>query len=259
MIPIILALNGFGAGKSIPSFPHSKHIQSLGCLDCHERSGQSADVALPDGSLCRSCHDNDPEHTVSSRDSRRVGAHLTFSHSRHITLECGKCHDAASSSIPTKPSPETCMACHVKNGKKPECTLCHTKSNKPNYHTGIWAKTHGFRNDISGPVKKHGWDCDTCHQASSCVRCHQTMKPSSHTGFFRTRGHGLRADVESQSCRTCHTEGACIQCHRVSKPLNHNAAFRYNHGFAVSGGLSGSYGRCVVCHKESWCRTCHNR
>jgi hypothetical protein len=69
-------------------------------------------------------------------------------------------------------------------------------------------------------MQTHGiaaeWDrdrCKTCHETSTCVRCHQTTQPMNHTGAWINL-HGLAAGSRvSESCSVCHQPAWCASCH----------------------------------------------
>ena len=139
------------------------------------------------------------------------------------------------------------------------CIDCHDEARFfPSYHkpAGKWRKRHGFRvNTMVRPDRKlwnivepgHVYDCGACHMDDQCRKCHQLTRPDSHTGFWRIRGHGIKAIAERDSCAYCHVEVFCVRCHRTTRPINHVGKWRTNHGLAVA---SGGYERCWVCHPK---------
>lgn len=148
-------------------------------------------------------------------------------------------HIFGASSVGGDPPPES-------EAQEAVCTECHESSHfVPSYHDGGWLKRHGTGRELGMPTA-HGRDCGACHPGDACTQCHRRMPPASHTGFWRTRGHGLRAGFDRRSCRTCHAEPYCIRCHRESPPLNHRGDWQSRHGRA--GADPASPGRCFVCH-----------
>lgn len=182
-----------------------------------------------------------------------------FSHTPHTNTSCRACHIIKTDTPPFIPGHAQCSRCHSAMGLKQGCSDCHLKKFLPESHGGLWRNSHTRYDAGKGYKKKHGQDCSACHKQPVCTSCHKTIAPKNHTGFFRTRGHGLKASIERNSCTTCHRESACIRCHRSTKPLNHRGQWQYLHGLAIPGGKTGSTGKCAVCHKPTWCVTCHNR
>ncbi|MFH2063885.1 MAG: cytochrome c3 family protein [Pseudomonadota bacterium] len=240
-------------------FPHVQHVEEQTCTDCHQTRSGSTEPGFPDSAVCAECHDDSPEKRVRSWGAPKTANHIIFSHGIHAKSECRVCHPVMENNPPKIPGYQECRECHAFIGGKTGCRDCHPILFTPKYHQGLWRRFHDEQPDTAAINSIHGRDCGACHPEPSCRRCHQTMKPRSHTGFFRMRGHGLAAAVETTSCRTCHRESFCIQCHRESKPLNHRGAWASTHGFAIPGGYTGSIGKCGVCHQPSWCRACHSR
>ncbi|NVM22182.1 MAG: hypothetical protein HWN68_10440 [Desulfobacterales bacterium] len=139
-----------------------------------------------------------------------------------------------------------------------QCKDCHGKDRfLPSYHkvAGKWKKTHGHRTRtlVTGPRVKtkialkpgHMYDCALCHSDDACRKCHQLMRPENHTGFWKTRGHGIKALARRESCVYCHTEVFCIRCHKNTRPINHAGNWKFNHGNTIAGV---HVERCSVCH-----------
>lgn len=137
------------------------------------------------------------------------------------------------------------------------CRDCHEKDRFfPTNHkpAGKWRKRHGFRaNVLVFPDRRewnrvktgHAYDCSNCHVDDQCRKCHQLTRPDSHNGFWRIRGHGIRAVAERESCTVCHIETFCIRCHKTTKPINHVGNWNILHQRAVARGQAE---RCWVCH-----------
>ena len=114
------------------------------------------------------------------------------------------------------------------------------------YHkkAGTLKRRHGQK--VKTTLKPdHRYQCDVCHTDDYCKKCHQRQRsrPKDHTGFWRTRGHGLKAIAKRDSCINCHNEIFCIRCHKNTKPMNHRGAWSSNHSKVGS-----QYRRCSVCH-----------
>ena len=143
-----------------------------------------------------------------------------------------------------------------------QCKDCHGRDRfLPSYHkpAGKWKRRHGHRvNTMMEPARRvkakiplkpgHVYDCGLCHVDDACRKCHQLNRPDDHTGFWRMRGHGIRALAKRESCAFCHVETFCVRCHQNTKPINHRIAnWRGGlHATAVAGGQHAE--RCWVCH-----------
>ncbi|MBW2647878.1 MAG: hypothetical protein JRE23_17245 [Deltaproteobacteria bacterium] len=157
------------------------------------------------------------------------------------------------------------------------CTDCHEQERfLPSYHkpAGKWTKRHGHKvktlvrpaQRVKTPLKPgHVYDCGLCHSDDACRKCHQVNRPKDHTGFWRTRGHGIKGVAQRESCAYCHDEIFCIRCLKNTKPINHRGNWNSVHGNAIT--TAGDAQRCSVCHPRviAWihvgnvakCRLCH--
>lgn len=248
-----------GEEPEISLFPHTIHIEESGCSDCHTPENRTKKQSFPEKDICLECHDALPYDYTRRKEDTSQNQSFIFSHTSHSKTDCQACHTINTDSEPTIPDQVQCSKCHSAMGIKQDCSECHIKKFLPKNHGGLWRNSHARYNIGQGYTKKHGQDCIACHKQPVCTSCHKTVSPKSHTGFFRTRGHGLKASIEKKSCTTCHKESACIRCHRSTKPLNHKGQWQYMHGLAIPGGKTGSTGKCGVCHKQTWCVSCHNR
>jgi len=168
------------------------------------RSRQPKVLSSPTNAACQSCHID--LRTVSPSGD------LKIPHRAHVGvlgIKCVKCHaylvHGKSPEGSNKPRMVTCLTCHDGRKAKNACVTCHTNkaapaghrsaewlvihptqqakldcakchawtahwckdchSRRPPTHVAKWRTTHGLR------VKAHR-DCEACHQASFCVRCH---------------------------------------------------------------------------------------
>lgn len=246
-----------GGNEEELTFSHSSHVEDFTCDICHTEEREGTFV-VPDTDTCLTCHEGNI--TLKRRPKRAFESFqaLEFSHKKHVNHPCSTCHVLGENNQDMGiASFGTCMACHEKNEVMTvTCASCHPKRMKPGYHDGLFRKNHAL---IQKSPKQavHGHDCVSCHAKPLCISCHKTMSPRSHNGFFRLRGHGLHARIDSAGCTTCHSERSCIECHKVTQPLNHNGLWSVVHGRAVAGGEGGALGSCSVCHKASWCTECH--
>jgi hypothetical protein len=162
---------------------------------------------VPTNDACQSCHID--LRTVSPSGD------LNIPHRAHVEvlkMQCVKCHvylvHEASPEGKHTPRMATCLTCHNGNLAKNSCSTCHTNkaipashqaanwriihpqmqakidckschawttnwcadchSRRPRDHTVSWRTTHGAQ------VKLHR-NCEACHQAAFCIRCHGAL------------------------------------------------------------------------------------
>jgi len=119
---------------------------------------------------------------------------------------------------------------------------------RPATHKGNWAQNHGM--DAQFEVGKADSVCLTCHEKNDCIACHTMRLPKDHNNFWRTRGHGLTADINRERCLICHRQDYCIRCHNETAPRSHTGAWRARHctwcHFASANKPADG---CGVCHK----------
>lgn len=261
---------------------HEKHEYKLGkhrCFDCHQKDDKHHGKL---GQDCAKCHR--PEKGAPKFDHDRMTKFQKIG--PHKKAACFLCHQtrtaqsAALSVAAWKNVAVTkldltfpvrghrCFECHSDphaGNFGAECEACHApgdfkriavaaRSIRPMDHRGFWIRRHAALLDVDsefGAVKR---TCATCHGAPSCLHCHLSRSPSSHTAIFRVRTHGAVASFDPTPCSVCHQAASCLQCHRRTPPLNHRGAWRTLHGFAA-GGFGDS--NCFVCHRRADCALCH--
>ena len=182
---------------------------------------------------------------------------VRFAHTVHNKVECSICHEKTPGQSSGPVQVEACFDCHHEAIDTGRCRDCHEKDRfLPTNHkpAGKWRKRHGYRANVMvfpdrqswNRVKTgHAYDCAGCHVDDQCRKCHQLNRPDSHSGFWRIRGHGIRALAERDSCSVCHTETFCVRCHKSTKPINHVGNWNMLHGRAVT---QATAERCWVCH-----------
>jgi hypothetical protein len=167
--------------------------------------------------------------------------------------ECSDCHAQVAHGPgvkwPRGSRMSMCLECHGARRASTSCATCHTSrplaaGNPP----GSWSVTHGPNWKTT-----HGMGdlatCVGCHAPDSCVRCHHLSLPHDR-GFMRT--HGTTARAQLADCTVCHQETFCRGCHRLEMP--HPRGFVPAHGRTVR---SQGDSRCLRCHAQSDCETCH--
>jgi len=122
---------------------------------------------------------------------------------------------------------------------------------RPATHKGNWSENHGVDAQLDlRESGKTGTVCLTCHEKSDCIACHTMRLPRDHNNFWRTRGHGLTADINRERCLACHRQDYCIRCHNETAPRSHSGAWRTRHctWCHFASGIKPADG-CGVCHK----------
>jgi hypothetical protein len=218
------------------------------CLDCH--------LGAWSFSLARTTKVPHPAHLRTSTEKR----------------DCVTCHkwtaheEAYMEKHKTMPFSGVCVSygCHV--GFKPagECDTCH--------HTlrpaKEWAKEHPRAVQTLG-----GNGClEKCHEVQQCQLCHTTGKRPVFKGLTSQSGtkaievlhaksdwlqqHGTQALADKAKCLLCHvSEGECNDCHAL-RPAFHGSTSTWIGAHKVPGK---DKSRCLACHKESWCKACHDQ
>ncbi|MBF0451911.1 MAG: cytochrome c3 family protein [Candidatus Magnetomorum sp.] len=167
----------------------------------------------------------------------------------------------------------SCRDCHTmysqnKNNHFPDiekCRECHDDMDED----GVQKNCTGDQFKEFSHLMHKRFSCQNCHNTAStplpsfpasmdCKKCHKRQKPTWHTGFFRLRGHGIRAEMHAQKCTNCHQSTFCVRCHQSTRPLNHRGNWPSLHGRTIPGGYGGN-DKCATCHKNAWCVQCHNR
>lgn len=136
------------------NIPHRAHVTVLGlaCVRCHDdlvHTVNSAGTHTPSMRACLTCHDGKQAkngcatcHTAKGAPvSHRAADWIVVHPDRQKTADCAKCHAW---------TPKWCADCHAR---------------KPRSHAVRWRSSHGAQ------VKAHR-NCEACHEAAFCVRCH---------------------------------------------------------------------------------------
>jgi len=221
-------------------FSHVAHFRNkekfnLNCTTCHYAVPQStrlADLTLPKMLDCVQCHDSAKDMPQQFQMTNCKTCHIDppkgsapTSHTRNIKppfhTESFRQHHEQEAKAPDA----KCFVCHTNvrpaassfvaasSSTSPsdanQCISCHLVM-RPASHTARW------RDDEHGKMAAlDRASCATCHQAETCVRCHNET-PRSHQplAFFEAGAHREAAMLDQRSCLTCHTyENTCSKCH----------------------------------------------
>ena len=264
----LVGLGGFGG----PAFSHRTHVteKKLQCADCHADYETSAKAGMPVAEICAPCHgDKDrlkpPQERADAffKNGELVASNVTqisdeivFSHQVHEAkgVTCAECHRGIEDSqrVTDKLAigkPE-CMDCHARRGISNECSVCHQQIRRdvaPESHRLNWTALHG--QSVHSDARTRS-DCNLCHTENQCSTCHQEVAPSSHTNFWRQRGHGIASGIDRDTCRACHHVDFCDRCHQEAAPRSHTGSF-----------ASARQSHCITCHtpvsSEDSCFVCH--
>lgn len=202
------------------------------CMDCH---GQQEE--RPELNACSVCHS---EITMDTIPKFRYGGRLA-----HDSPELWEQIHGREARI----DPMYCAMCHE---TKNRCDDCHSV-NAPRNHS------NSFKNRTHGMIAS--WDrnsCATCHEESTCMKCHNEKAPVSHR---RANWSGAR----NTHCVNCHyppERNGCAVCH---ENIEHLDAKTSPHAFGIyppncsrchPGGLPSqaphvlnSTVHCTVCHQ----------
>lgn len=134
--------------------PHRAHVQALKmrCVECHnylvhEKSPEGKHVPTMRG--CLKCHDGETAKDACSACHTEKAAPQTHRAADWLVVH------------PVGASDAKCAKCH--GWAKNWCADCH--SHRPQSHGRNWRTVHGSH------VKVHR-NCEACHAAPFCVRCH---------------------------------------------------------------------------------------
>ena len=169
-------------------------------------SRQPKILATPTNAACASCH-TDLRKVSPSGD-------LNIPHRAHVTalkLKCVDCHKylvhERNPKGTNKPTMAGCLTCHDGRTAKNSCSACHTDKALPaNHRAADWVIVHPEKQKEIACAKCHGWT------ANWCAQCHST-RPRSHTKTWRS-DHGQRVKTrrdcevchEASFCIRCHGE-----------------------------------------------------
>ena len=212
---------------------HLKHTESTGCLECHD--SHSPEMKYKD---CFLCHK--PHRPSAIKYDGTVLSSL-----------CAGCHNETVEIVDKRGGqhkPVACIECHLEhppaeNNVIPECSMCHTPSDKLHYKVENCVSCHHphypAEIDLSKADKVKA-ACTSCHPSQDKE---MNAHPSKHAGLECNKCHVKHG--ESASCIECHdphTEETafhdCLQCHKPHAPIE------------VIYGKDISSNFCLSCHKN---------
>ncbi len=199
---------------------YKKRVSDIACLDCHQEI-----------------------------KTRVVGKKIRMSHKEIITgRHCSECHPNRGHKE-EKPVAimELCFPCHLKKGKKLNCSSCH----RVDIAYDPDANLSNYR--LSHLTKRP--NCKYCHQPATlhkCNYCHQTEMP--HPQGWREGRHAREAFVNKKNCYRCHPKpGFCGGCH-----LGLGGKGEWPHGpNFIQTHKTGRRELCFRCHGRGLCDLCH--
>jgi hypothetical protein len=157
-------------------------------------SRQPMVLSVPTNAACSSCH-TDLRKVSPSGD-------LNIPHSAHVNvlkLKCITCHSylvhKKNPSGTDKPTMSGCLRCHNGKTAKNNCSACHTEKALPaNHRNPDWVVIH--------PQMQKQIDCAKCHKwtVNWCAQCHAT-RPRSHAATWRKdHGAAVRRHRDCEAC-----------------------------------------------------------
>lgn len=157
-------------------------------------SRQPALFPKPTNAACQSCHID--LRTVSPSGD------LNIPHRAHVAvlkLQCVRCHAYLVHTRNPKgthtPGMSTCLTCHDGRQAKNGCPTCHTNKGEPVSHRSPdWVVIH--------PQMQTQVDCKSCHAwtVNWCAACH-AKRPKSHTVDWRsTHGQQVKMHRNCEAC-----------------------------------------------------------
>lgn len=177
---------------------------------------------------------------------------FAFSHKVHAEQElaCSDCHmGAESKDEPGMPGAGQCKLCHAEIDKdKPAERKVESLYDGKKFRA---IQQSGVGDEIVFPHLKHvstGLECSACHGDMAANEDVVLLAPASMDG-----------------CLACHTERGvpndCASCHpsitATVPPPSHDGNWTRRHGGVCRAGTDRSTERCVLCHKETDCASCH--
>jgi len=260
-------------------FNHKHHVGALEieCSTCHLPAKDGVSMSYPDHATCATCHDVEDQgkcnfcHLDSKQfksfRTQKAFENVSFSHEKHRqkNVDCLDCHIKMDKRVKNNgkaglPDMGTCLNCH-KELKAPvtkNCNFCHPVSvatEKPKSHSPLWLRQHG----AGLPTDQKQSQCAYCHNGAiqkSCVDCHKSEKPASHTVTFEVKRHGQLSRLDRQRCMTCHEQQSCLTCHQRTRPFSHTGMYGtpYNrhcnncHLTGNASAISSTSSNCFFCH-----------
>jgi len=232
---------------------------------------------------CQRCHaaaDTLPFMSVGRADPERcVGCHGRGAPSHLAQRSCAPCH------VPLHDTPGLDIAAIGAFAKPPS-------------HDSSWTLNHGAAATGSTCAVCHAQQfCAACHVNARGVDAIRDLapddrvaaivqtetvtypRPPSHLAADWPRQHGVTARAGVAECANCHTQESCLGCHRVQervppvlelprrsrggaagvdlsgiKPADHTPDQLLRHRVVAAGGTA----TCNVCHRPSYCASCHD-
>ncbi len=204
-------LDKFLPGRII--FAHGQHLASaFRCESCHNRFVHGPNETYrPDMQTCYACHGlaHASDAFIATREcSACHPKEFVLRPSDHSAAFVAKDHRVAADR-----TPEACAMCHEPSF----CTACHqgrpAKAGGPARARVIPAdhRKRDFRSTHGKTYLKQSGACASCHDATTCLKCHKTPLP--HPPDW-TSSHSLAPNLDSADCNVCHVDRArCQQCH----------------------------------------------
>ena len=241
LLAVALLVLGRPTESGAETFTHEIHLKAIEDVECSQCHKANATEILPSRKVCLDCHDADMIDRVYLPNPASHGPVWSLDHHTFAKLNsslCFNCHDQ-----------EYCIDCHQGSfaDEMPERGNLMDK-----VHRGDFAVSHPIASRTDPQL------CNSCHETSYCLDCHQSFAPedlalSSHRRGFRDRAldpahagfddsqcqvchpdsvlpthtwsreHAREARKNLASCQACHPNGdTCLKCHSARSGLGIN-------------------------------------
>ncbi|MGZ8578153.1 MAG: hypothetical protein ACXWWX_01335 [Actinomycetota bacterium] len=187
--------------------------------------GPEQPVASPEFTACVGCH-------MDYATQRRFTVYMNHPLHAEIGLACEACHPSSPHPNPPRPTEAVCADCHSEVEQRDSCGSCHPPGSLPHFYLLGAPRGAAVRCDVCHPKGAFqttatepqiptsaftGEDeqaCLSCHEDSTCSRCHGEAHPAD---WLSTHGTGVGRDGAT-TCILCHTNNWCAdRCHAVTQ------------------------------------------
>jgi hypothetical protein len=180
---------------------------------------------------------------------------LAFDHAVHVLqeeMECIDCHmEYEDGDEPGMPPLEDCLLCHEEPGDDmPLIPVADFYTDEEGLEYRV-VGAHALSEEIVFSHLGHVTD------EEGCLDCHASVVESDEVRPW------MKVDMDG--CTSCHAErevaSSCASCHEEIRlevaPWTHDGVWDKRHGLSVRDGSELTADRCILCHDESTCATCH--
>lgn len=187
--------------------------------------GPEQPAVSPEFTACVGCHGD-------YATQRRFTVYMNHPLHAEIGLACEACHPNSPHPNPPRPVEAVCADCHSEVEQRDSCGSCHPPGSLPHFYLLGAPRGAAVRCDVCHPKGAFqttatapqittssftGEDeeaCLSCHEDTTCSRCHGAAHPSD---WLSTHGTDVGRDGATP-CILCHTNTWCAdRCHAVTQ------------------------------------------